>query len=316
MTITTTQSLPPPVQQWFDQVLLSRPMPMLIHGRFAMKKRMPDRSGRTARYRRYTNLATATVPLPDSGLTPPGQVLSAVDIDATIEIYGTYTAITDQVSLFNEDPVLNQNVSLLALSMRKTEDELIRNMMVATGAQINCVNGTNGDNPTNLTYEDIQSVVTTLLGNDAMMITDNIEGEDKFGTSPVREAFWAMMNSALLDDLDNIDGFISQAQYPNNQRVIPGEWGAVGNVRFLYSTLGSTSANASLNGNTVFNIPITGREAYADIELDNATAQYIYTPAGGTTDPLRRLQMGGYKIAKAPRIMNDQWMFVLRATHS
>jgi N4-gp56 family major capsid protein len=88
MTITTTAALPPPVQQWFDNVLLSRPMRKLIHKKMAMKKEMPENSGRTVRYRRYTNLATATVPLPDSGLTPPGQVLSAIDIDATIDWYG------------------------------------------------------------------------------------------------------------------------------------------------------------------------------------------------------------------------------------
>jgi N4-gp56 family major capsid protein len=75
-------------QQWFDNVLLSRPMPKLIHKQMALKKQLPPNSGRIARYRRYTNLLTATVPLPDSGLTPPGQVLSAVDIDARIDWYG------------------------------------------------------------------------------------------------------------------------------------------------------------------------------------------------------------------------------------
>jgi len=54
----------------------------------AMKKELPPNSGRIARYRRYTNLQTATVPLPDSGLTPPGQVLNAVDIDARLDWYG------------------------------------------------------------------------------------------------------------------------------------------------------------------------------------------------------------------------------------
>src|SRR6185437_13780298 len=88
MTITTSNALPPPVQQWFDNVLLSRPMPKLIHKQMAMKKELPPNSGRIARYRRYTNLATATVPLPDSGLTPPGQILNAVDIDARLDFYG------------------------------------------------------------------------------------------------------------------------------------------------------------------------------------------------------------------------------------
>lgn len=316
MTITTTNALPAPVQQWFDNVLLSRPMPKLIHKQMAMKKEIPPNSGRSVRYRRYTNLATATVPLPDSGLTPPGQILNAVDIDARLDWYGTYVTITDQVMFVNQDPVLNQTVSLLAQCMRETEDELARNMLASTAAQFNCVNGVNGDNPTELTRADIDSVVLELLSNDAMMISDNIEGSLKFGTAPVREAFWGMISSNFLDDLESCVGFISQAQYPSNQNVLNAEWGSVGNVRFLYSSRGSTSANASLNGNTIANIFITGQEAYACVELTRATSEFIYTPPGGPTDPLRRLQLGAFKFAQVPRILNDAWIFNLRATHS
>ena len=184
MTITTSNALPPPVQQWFDNVLLSRPMPKLIHKQMALKKELPPNSGRIARYRRYTNLATATVPLPDSGLTPPGQVLNAVDIDARLDFYGTYVTITDSVMFINQDPVLNQTVSLLAQSMRETEDELIRNMLASTASVINATGGVNGDNPTELSRSDIDAVVLALLGNDAIMISDNIEGTLKFGTAP------------------------------------------------------------------------------------------------------------------------------------
>lgn len=69
-------------------------MPKLIYKQMAMKKQLPANSGRIARYRRYTNLATATVPLPDSGLTPPGQVLNAVDIDARLDFYGKWGRLT------------------------------------------------------------------------------------------------------------------------------------------------------------------------------------------------------------------------------
>ena len=135
-------------------------------------------------------------------------------------------------------------------------------------------------------------------------------------TAPVREAFWGMMNTGILDDLESVAGFISQAQYPSYMNILNAEWGSVGNVRFLYSSAGSTSANASLNGNTVYNIFVTGQEAYAIIELTQATASFIYTPPGGPTDPLRRLQLGAYKFAQVPRILNDAWIFNLRATHS
>jgi len=200
--------------------------------------------------------------------------------------------------------------------MRETEDELIRNMLASTASIINCTGGVNGDNPTELARSDIDAVVLALLGNDAMMISDNIEGTLKFGTAPVREAFWAMMNTGVIDDLEAVTGFISQAQYPSNMNVLNAEWGSVSNVRFLYSSRGSTSSSASLNGNTVYNIFVTGQEAYAMIELTSATASFIYTPPGGPTDPLRRLQLGAYKFAQVPRILNDAWIFNLRATHS
>lgn len=149
-----------------------------------------------------------------------------------------------------------------------------------------------------------------------MMISDNIEGSLKFGTAPVREAFWGMLNTGILDDLENVDGFISQAQYPASQNILNAEWGSVGNVRFLYSSRGSVTPSASLNGNNVYNICITGQEAYAIIELTPATCSFIYTPPGGPTDPLRRLQLGAYKFAQVPRLLNDAWLFNLRATHS
>jgi N4-gp56 family major capsid protein len=83
----------------------------------ALKKRLPERSGSILRMRRYNNLQTATVPLGPSGLNPPAQTLSALDIDAKVNWYGTYVLLTDQVSLINEDPVLNETASLLAQSL-------------------------------------------------------------------------------------------------------------------------------------------------------------------------------------------------------
>lgn len=316
MSITTTGNLPPPVQQWFDKLLLARPMPLLIHKKMALKKRLPSRSGRSVRYRRYTNLATATVPLGASGLTPTAQTLSAVDIDANIDWYGTYVIITDQVTLVNQDPVLNETASLLAQSLRETEDELTRNMLASTASQVNCVGGSNADNPTEMTRGDIDGVVQTLLTNNAMMITDNIEGSLKFSTTPIREAFWGMMSSRILDDLEAVTGFVSQAQYPASQNILNAEWGSVGNVRFLYSSLGSVTPNASKNGADVFNIFIAGKESYACVDLDGASAEFIYKPLGWGNDPLNQRQTAGYKFAEVPRLLNDQWLINLRCTHS
>jgi len=314
MSITTTTLLPPPVQQWFDDVLLSRPEPLLIHNKMAMKKRLPYRSGTTVRYRRYNNLARATVPLGPTGITPPPQTLSALDIDAVVDWYGTYVIVTDQVTIQNQDPVLNETASLLAQSLRETDDELTRNMLEATAAFINCVNGVNGDSPTELTRADVDAVIFALINNSARMISDNIEGEDKFGTAPIRESYWAMCNSAVLPNLENVDGFINTAQYPAQMNILHAEWGSVGNTRWLYSPIGSVTDNSSLLGNDIYNCFVTGREAYAVVEQDGASAQFIYQGLGAGNDPLLQRQTAGYKFAQVPRLLNDAWLINLRTT--
>ena len=144
MPITTTSVLPSPVQQSFSYKLLSVPVPNMIHKIPAMHKAMPRNGGRTLRMRRYNPLATAMVPLGNSGVTPPPQMLTAVDIDATISFYGTYVQINELVTLQSQDPVLNECAARLGVSMRQTEDQLTRDMLASTASTINCTAGANG----------------------------------------------------------------------------------------------------------------------------------------------------------------------------
>src|SRR5579859_3839167 len=254
MSITTTSTLPAPVQQSFSYKLLSVPVPNMIHQIPAMKKNMPRNGGTTLRMRRYNPLNTALVPLGNTGVTPPPQNLTAVDIDAKISFYGTYVQLNEQVTLQNQDPVLNECAARLGVSLRQTEDTLTRDMLAGTAAFINCTGGVNGDNPTEITRSDVDTVVRTLLNNNAYTIMDNIEGEDKFGTAPVRDAYFALCSTNLTGNLDNVAGFIQKNQYPAPMNALRSEWGAIGNLRFLVSSIGSVTANASNLGANVYNI--------------------------------------------------------------
>jgi len=97
MGITTTGLLSAPVQQSFSLKLLSVPVPYMIHKIPADLKQMPKNGGTTLRMRRYNPLATATVPLGNTGICPPPQTATAVNIDATMDFYGTYVILNEQV---------------------------------------------------------------------------------------------------------------------------------------------------------------------------------------------------------------------------
>lgn len=164
-----------------------------------------------------------------------------------------------------------------------------------------------------MTRSDCDEVVRALLGNDAYTIMDNIEGEDKFGTAPVRDAYFALAHTDLTKDLDNVAGFIQKNQYPSPMNALRSEWGAIGNLRFLVSSIGSKTNNASLLNEDVYNIFCVGMEAYACIEQDGASASFIYRPPI-YDGPLALNASVGYKFAEVPRITNDLWIMNLRCT--
>lgn len=144
MSILTSTLLPAPIQQTFSMKLLSVPVPYMIHGIPADQKFMPAHGGRTLRMRRYNPLPTSVVPLGNSGVLPPPVTISAVDIDATIDFYAQYLVVNEQITLQNQDPVLNELADRLGVSLKQTEDQLIRDMLQATASFINCVSGGNG----------------------------------------------------------------------------------------------------------------------------------------------------------------------------
>lgn len=84
----------------------------------AMLKQMPRNGGTKLRMRRYNPLDTATVPLGNSGVYPPPQNLTAVDIDAELSFYGTYVTLNEQVTLQSQDPVLNECCQRLGVSLK------------------------------------------------------------------------------------------------------------------------------------------------------------------------------------------------------
>ena len=311
--VTTTAVLPPAVREYYDRLLLMTAYPGLIHNKFAQKRVLPKKSGDTIVFRRYSRLSTVPIALND-GITPPGASLSATDIKARVSFYGNFVTITNQVELTVEDQVLNESSRLLAQNMAQTLDEITRDVLASTSSVLQCSNGVNGATPSELTKADIDGAVQTLLGNDAEMISQAIQGANKFATAPIRPAFWGFMDTALLDDLEAVSNFISSANYPSNSPVLDFEWGSTGNVRWLYTSVGSVTTAAT----PVYNNFIVGKEAYAAVHLGSESGDFYVEPLGsaGAADPLHQRGSVGWQVPYTARILNDSFMINLMSTHS
>lgn len=311
--MTTVTQLPPAVREYYDRLLLMTAFPKLIHTKFAQKKMLPSKSGDTVVFRRYSKLATVPIPLID-GITPPGAPLSVTDMKAVVSFYGNFITFTNQVELTVQDKVLNEASKLLAQNMGQTIDEVTRDVLASTSSVLMCSNGTNGGTPTELSKADIDAVTKTLLSNDAEMISEIIKGSSNFATTPVRPSFWGFLHTDLLDDLEAVANFVSTANYGSQDPVMDAEWGNTGNVRWLYTSVGSKSAATP----AVYNNFIVGKEAYAVVHLGSETGEFYVEQLGsaGSADPLHQRGSVGWGHPFVCRILNDSYMCNLMATHS
>lgn len=173
---------------------------------------------------------------------------------------------------------------------------------------------TESDNPTELTRADIDDVVKVLRGNNAKFIMDSIDGEDKFGTGPVRNAYWAKVDTDMIGDLELVAGFINAANYPSTVDLLEAEWCSIGNLRFLLSSAWPVTANGSALGANVHNIVVQGQEFCSVVELDGFAAEYRYTPPRTAGGPLWLFGTSGYVFAEVPQITNFTWGYNLRCT--
>jgi hypothetical protein len=185
----------------------------------------------------------------------------------------------------NSLPVLNSAAARLGQALRETQDVLVRDNLESTASVINCVNGGNGDLPTEMSLEDVDDVVTVLQNNSGEYITNMIEAEDKFSTSAIGDSYGCMLTTRMIPVLNQISGFTRKQFYPNQTRTLSTEWGGVNNVRFFISEQGSVSPNASLLGNDVANCFVSAKEGYKVVWQAGGKSRFIYLPPGYNNDP-------------------------------
>lgn len=278
MTITTTGNLGPMILQSLAPAMLYVPTPAFNYITVCDKVSMPANGGTTMRFMRPRALTPPTVQLGNSGIDPPAQVPQRDIIDAQMAFFGTGCIINEQVVLQDQEGVLAWVSERLAVSMRQAEDIILRDYVISAASDIYAGGGSNGDNPTDLGVTDFSLVATTLDTNNAYKFMSGIEGEDRFGTGPVRSAYFMLASTELQSDFDGLSGsgFISQWNYPNNTSALPTEYGSVYNIRILTSSEAPVARQASDMSNDVYYNTVLGKQALTHINQDGYSMNLIY----------------------------------------
>lgn len=315
--VTSTSIITPAVNAYFQKLLLVRNKPKLIHALFADHHDLPAGHGKTIVMRRYAALPTRTAEVLE-GVTPDGDTLSKQDIRATVAQYMGWILITDVLEFTCENRILNVGVSELNNQMYRTEDELMRNVLVSTAS---CITASHGEPAvTDLNADDLEIVANTLDNSDASPVAPQIDASPRVGTAPIEASYWAMMHTELKRDFRRCTGFIKPSEYARQTGILQAEIGNVAEVRGLASSIahkeGSATEPFPATAGTYYYIAIVAKHAYGIVDLKKANARLILHPKGsaGSSDPGDQRQTAAWKFMNVCRIKNDNNVIVLKVT--
>lgn len=311
--ITNINNMAPELPLQFSEDLLSTPQFNLIHSFGADLHYAEANIGKTTRMSRYEALSTNGGQLDGSGIDPAPEVVVRSDIDATMEIFAKTVVINEQVTLYENDKVLTKFTALLGQWMREKEDLLMRDIFASSASYLNATGGINGDQPSEISRNDVNNIERILLGNDARTMLESVDAMNKFNTSPVRDAFIALAHTDITPDLQNVSGVVLKNAYPVQEGLRPEEYCSISRFRFFVSSRGIKEAGASLRGATVYKIPMYGLESFAKIEQNSYSAILGYRPPYVVSSVAQNSQLYA-KFAIARAITNQNWLSGLNVT--
>lgn len=307
---TTTSTVDPEVNLFFDNILLDRHMPNYVHGFFAQERRIPQKNSKTAIHRRYDNLADAMTPLTE-GVTPAAEQVTKFDITTVVSQYGKVVQLSDDVIVTVQDQTSNEVADMLAQNRNSTYDKIVRNMLQATAAQIDCINGTNGNTITEPTEVDLEFCVDYLEGNNGKKMAPNIEGTNAFGTAPVWAAYWMIIHTDQRANFKAFDNFLATAEYPRQQSVLESELGSCDEVRIVRTSEAYVDRSVSP---AVYSNFLLAANAYGVITIDDLSMEMIIKPLGAGEDALNQRQTMGWKGRFGATLLDDSWAINMRCT--
>jgi len=309
MANTTLTQLPANIQGFYDRRLLMRAEDRLVHDRFGQMRPLPANNGTRVNFRRYSNLAPATTPLTE-GVTPAGSQLSVTDINATVQQYGDFITLTDQVSVHGLDNTVAEATDICGYQMGETMDEIWRDAIVPNLANkvyiaANEAATVAGDI---ISVAAIKSAILQLKTQKAMKFTPMVGATDGVGTSAVRSAFWGIIHPDVVFDLEDQAGFISAENYASTKTLAEGEVGAVKDVRFIETNKAYINVDGGDTNVDTYHTAIFGKDAYGIVNVrGKGNAGIIVKPLGsaGSADPLDQRSTVGWKSTTTAKILND-----------
>lgn len=221
------------MKTFYDKTLIELAKPNLVHTQFGQKRPIPLHGGKTIEFRRMKPLAKNLNTITE-GITPAGTKMTVVPLTATLSQYGDYVEQTDLIEMTAVDNTVIEATKLLADQAGRTIDTVVRDVL-QTGTNVNyCPSVVDG-------------TATPVLSRSGLDSTCKLRVMDVFKAAAQLKAvnaptidgkYVAIIHPHVAFDLmqESGDAWVDIKKYAEPDKILNGELGTLGGVRFVESS--------------------------------------------------------------------------------
>jgi N4-gp56 family major capsid protein len=299
-----TTALSATMKTFYDTELLENAREKLIFQQLGRKQSLPAKHGKTVEWRKWDTLPHADKL--QEGVIPDGKKLDMTSMTVTINQYGMYVTLSDQLETHAIDDAILGATEEVGASAGESYDDLVRSTVMA-GANVLYADILDDEgnylstpalraelvagkaNVAYLTPKMVNKAVTTLKKNKAPTYSGG--------------KYVAVIHPSVAEDLRESKAWIEAHKYSGTTQIFNGEIGELHGVRFVESNL----APIIKEGDTaVYMTMFFGRDAFGVVDPEGAGMETIIKNRGEIGGPLEQFSTVGTKFSMASAILYEE----------
>ncbi len=270
-------TLSPEIKDFYDTELLENARVDTYYAQFAKRVTLPAGHGGSVEFRKWNTFDRASQL--QEGVIPTGQKFGATRLTASVNQFGTYTAVSDKLEYKSYDDVIGGATEEMGASLAETQEALIRDALFAGtnvlyANTITLATGAIGSAPTSM--GGLEDNATYACRMTAELVNKAATKLKKDKAPKINGKYYAVIHPSVAEDLRNSEGWLEAHKYAAPNEIFNGEIGELHGVRFIEDTfapvfsgedLASDSRTLAINYSTGYSGSITS------VKFDGGTVE-------------------------------------------
>ena len=294
-----SNSLAGELKTFYDTELLENARVEMFYEQFAKKQSLPAGKGKSVEWRKWNTFAKASQL--QEGVIPTGQKFGMTVKTGSINQYGTYASVSDQLELHAYDDVILGATEEMGASAAETQETLIRDALLVNTNVLYCDNitlatGAVAGTPTSCATMEASATVMSLLTPD--MVSRAVTKMKKDRVPTINGKYYAVIHPSVAYDLRKSDGWIEAHKYASPDQLFNGEIGELHGCRFIENVFAPILGGEDYKNkaNTVtYATYFFGKDAFGIIDPEGGALEMIVKDKSQIGGPLNQFSTIGYK---------------------